>query len=316
MPDRYLETKGELTAELNPTKKKKKRPWWDIPLTVFIVALIACLTIISANVLYLKCSYDFAFFVDGASMYPALNGNALKKEKDGSYRKVTWADINQSEGDLVDYGWAKSVGDGFSDLKRFDIVITYYSKDMAKQADGSYKPKDGAVLKVKRVVGFPGETIQISPDKDEDGNISTPWGTLTVTSPDGNASVYPSYYTFEDYEDVMINGVKTSYRNLFDHEERDKSQTYGPEKLGENTYFVLGDNRAPGKSSDSRNGNYVYDYCLVGKACVITSLRELKKSGSGIDASFRLDKIRPFWDYAYLDGSKIEKTKKDGTSYA
>ena len=320
MPDEYLETKGELTGDLNPKKKKKKPHWWDVVIEVFMFGVIICLVVASANLLYLKCAYGSAFFVDGVSMYPALNGDALKLENDGSYSKINWNSGPQKEGDLVDYGWAK-MGDATKlDLERFDIVITYFSEDMEENENGTYAAKSGASLKVKRLIGFPGETVQITPDLDQDtpyigegknrrANLTTPWGTLTITSATGEVSVYPSYYTFDDYPDV--NGVK--YRDIITEDK----QTYC-RVLGENEYCVLGDNRASGFSDDCRkNENRVYGYCIQGKAYVITSLRKLKGDPETLfTPEFCLDKVRPFWNYTYLDSSPIANTKKEATSNA
>ena len=311
MPDEYLETQGELTGDLNPKKKKKKRHWWEVAIEVLMFGVIGCIAVVSANILYLKCSYGYAFFVDGVSMYPTLNGDGLRLNSDGSYSKLTWYERTgqQHAGDYVDYGWAKMGETGISELKRFDIVITYFSKDMEQQSDGSYAAKKDASLKVKRLIAFPGETVELKPDLDADGNLTTPWGTLIITSAEGEVSVYPSYYTFDDYPDV--DGV--SYRSQLTK----GNQIYGPLKLDDHSYFVLGDNRASHFSSDSRTeGNYVYDYCLQGKAYVITSLRKLKKSGNTFTPEFDLGKVRPFWNYNYLDNSPIANTRQEASSDA
>lgn len=303
MPDEYLETKGELTADLNPKKKKKKRHWWDVVLSIVCVGALLGAIVLTINLAYLNIAYGSTFYVDGTSMYPTLNKNALRKKSDGSYTKVTWKSGLQSTGDRVDYGWSKMNIDLKTELKRFDIVVTYFSSDMERQTDGTYKAKDDAQFKIKRLIAFPGETVQITPDKDKNGEFLTPWGTLTVTSVTGEVSVYPSYYTFDDYEDV--NGV--SYKSMI----TDANQTFGPKKLADNEYFVLGDNRASHFSSDSRLAeNEVYDYCIKGKACIITARRELKVTNNGFDAWFKINEFFPFWQYVTLDGSAIEKSKK------
>lgn len=320
MPDEYLETKGELTGDLNPKKKREKRHWWNVAVEVLIFCVIGCIVAVSANLLYLKCAFGYAFFVDGTSMYPTLNADALKLENDGSYSKVNWASGSQKEGDYVDYGWAKMGEKGIAELARFDIVITYYSKDMEQQENGAFAAKSTASLKVKRLIAFPGETVQITPDLDKDqpyigegedrkANLTTPWGTLTITSTTGEVSTYPSFYTFDDYPDV--NGRK--YRDVITADK----QTFGPAKMAENEYFVLGDNRASTFSEDCRSDkNHVYDYCLQGKAYRITSLRKLKRTDEGYSPEFAIDKIRPFWDYIHLDNSPIANTKKETASHA
>ena len=108
MPDDYLETKGELSGELNPKKKKKRKHWWQIAIDAVLVCLLLAVAGVSANVIYLTSNYGDAFFVDGVSMYPTLNKGALRKETDGTYTKVTWRSGEQKAGDLVDYGWASA----------------------------------------------------------------------------------------------------------------------------------------------------------------------------------------------------------------
>ncbi len=303
MPDEYLETKGELLPDAHPRKKKKKHRFLETLVSILCVVIITGTVVITANIAYLKLAYGSPFAVDGTSMYPTLNKDALSKQSDGSYTKVTWRSGSQKPGDIVDYGWSKLNIDLKTELNRFDVVVTYFADDMEKQSDGTYKEKKDALSKIKRLVAFPGETIQITPDKDENGEFLTPWGTMTITSAAGEVSVYPSYYTFDDYEDV--NGV--SYKSML----TDANQTFGPYTLAENEYFVLGDNRASRFSNDSRlSENKVYDYCIEGKACLITAKREITETANGYDAKFLLNQLRPFWNYQNLDGSAIEKTKK------
>ncbi len=300
MPDDYLETKGELTGDLLPKKKKKHR-WWQIVIDVVLIASFVAVAGISANVLYLSVNYGDAFFVDGASMYPTLNKDGLMKKSDGSYGPITWKSAEQSDGDYVDYGWARMGERGLSDLQRFDIAITYYPADMNRQSDGSYKPKSGASLKIKRVVAFPGETITIRPDLDENGNIATPWGTMTITKTDGTIESYSSFYSFDDFEDVDGETYRSKITSA--------NQTVGPLKLADDAYFVLGDNRASHYSSDSRTVGAIPSYCLQGKAYVVTCLRKLSKNGDGtFTPVFALDKLRPIWNYIHLDSTPFRKT--------
>lgn len=314
MPDDYLETKGELSGELNPKKKKKRKHWWQIAIDAVLVCLLLAVAGVSANVIYLTSNYGDAFFVDGVSMYPTLNKGALRKETDGTYTKVTWRSGEQKAGDLVDYGWARMGERGLSDLKRFDIVITYYEKDYQVDAAGTKTLKSDASLKIKRLIAFPGETVQISPDYDDSGNLSTPWGTLTITSGSGKVSVYPSFYSFDDFEDIAIGSSIITYRSKL----TEANVTFGPYTLAADSYFVLGDNRASNFSSDSRNlENQVTSNCLQGKAYLITSLRELKTNAKGnLEPVFKLSKVRPFWNYVHLDGQAIEKTKIEDASHA
>lgn len=303
MPDDYLETKGELSGDLNPKKPKKKIRWWQIALNTVLIAALVGVVGVSANVVYLSVNYGDAFFVDGASMYPALNKSGLIRNADGSYRAITWKDSVQREGDYVDYGWARMGERGLSDLHRFDIVITYYKNDLLQKSDGTYSRKSNASLKIKRIIGLPGETVQIVPVYDDNGNLATPWGNTIITTKDGEVRTYGSYYKFSDFEDA---GGET-YRSKV----TEANQKVGPVTLKDDEYYVLGDNRAGHYSSDSRASDVgpVPSYCLQGKAYLITGLRRLSQDANGsYSPVFALDKIRPFWAYSHLEISPFENT--------
>ncbi|API93726.1 signal peptidase I [Virgibacillus pantothenticus] len=81
---------------------------------------------------------------------------------------------------------------------------------------------------VKRVIGLPGETIEIN-----DGNL-------------------------------YINGKRYDQTFLSENAQR-QSGNYGPEKVPEGSYFVMGDNRAISK--DSRNGlGFIEEDEIIGRS--------------------------------------------------
>ena len=133
--------------------------------------------------------------VDGMSMYNTLNdGDNLIIEK-LSYR--------------------------FGDVERFDIVVFPYY-DGAAGMDVYY---------IKRIIGLPGETIQIT-----DGKIYI------------NGDVLEEDYGYY-IDDIPMKG--------YDAEE----EIY----IGENEYFVLGDNR--NNSTDSRKIGCITRDHIEGRAC-------------------------------------------------
>lgn len=107
----------------------------------------------------------------------------------------------------------------FSEPKRGDIIVFKY-------------PDDPSQLFVKRVIGLPGETVEII-----DG----------VTYIDGE--MLEEDYINENYRLMPLDG-----------------EDYGPYLVPENSYFMMGDNR--GNSKDSRKwvNTFVTKKAIIGKA--------------------------------------------------
>lgn len=102
-----------------------------------------------------------------------------------------------------------------SDPERFDIVIFHY-------------PDDETQLFIKRIIGLPGETVEI-----RDGSI-------------------------------FLNGSNTPIQDV---ETKDyMSGTFGPYVVPEGCYFVMGDNRNDSKDSRFWTNTYVAKEKILGKA--------------------------------------------------
>lgn len=104
------------------------------------------------------------------------------------------------------------------DPERFDIVLFYY-------------PDDESQVYVKRVIGLPGETVQIVD------------GIVYVTKPDGETV---------ELEDDFV----TTEEPLGD---------FGPYVVPENSYFMLGDNRNHSKDSRYWVNPFVSKDKIIGK---------------------------------------------------
>jgi signal peptidase I len=119
-----------------------------------------------------------------------------------------------SSGDVV---YAQKISNYFKSYKRGDIVVLD-GHDME-----GYNSKE---YLIKRIVGLPGETVRI-----DNGHV--------FIKPEGADEFF---LLMEDY---LPNGVRTSMR------EEGLRKGYNEVTLGENEYYVLGDNRPV--SNDSRN---------------------------------------------------------------
>lgn len=111
----------------------------------------------------------------------------------------------------------------FSDPKRGDIVVFKY-------------PDDPSQIFVKRVIGLPGETVEVI-----DG----------IT-----------YINGEELEEPYINPDYYVTRNM-DFED------YGPYTVPEGSYFVMGDNRGNSKDARYWNNTYVRKKAILGKALFV-----------------------------------------------
>ena len=103
----------------------------------------------------------------------------------------------------------------FSDPKRFDIIIFKY-------------PDDESQLFIKRIIGLPGETVEI-----HDGNI-------------------------------YINGSDTPLEDVDIKEPMEGS--FGPYTVPEGCYFVMGDNRNNSRDSHYWENTFVSEDEILGKA--------------------------------------------------
>lgn len=106
----------------------------------------------------------------------------------------------------------------FSDPERYDIIIFHY-------------PDDETQYFVKRVIGLPGETVQIVD------------GIVYVTKTDGN--------TIQLDDSFVTNCVPTG--------------DYGPYEVPEDSYFVMGDNRNDSLDSRFWENKYVKKNKIIGK---------------------------------------------------
>jgi signal peptidase I len=245
-------------------KKRRKHPVFLTFLRGFFLLFFVAVISISAQVTYDYTRYQ-SFYVNGESMYPALNKNVSKVVTgtstpiEDSRPVYDWGEFNDSSATyFVDYGLMDDK-EGFKErLHRFDIVVTYYNSDMVyDEASGSYKvPTDSQGVptvdeKIKRLMALPGEKFAF----DANGDFYV------------NDTLVPQ--TFLDEIDQEVPGWKKATVS---------SPSYKLSgTLGEDEYFVCGDNRLA-KNSDGTGQAHSYDsrsvgpiegYCLQGRAVAI-----------------------------------------------
>lgn len=201
-------------------------------INIFLDVLIITIGVVSlavAGVLIYQKSYLTPFWVNGQSMYPTLNKDAMKKS--GILSGETGSGAQAGDYHL-DYGVMDCHERALKKLERFDIVVLYRDENKTEKL-------------IKRVIGLPGETIKFT--SLESGTEHN--GDLYVKEGDT--------YTFVE-QPIEDHYKVNSNRNAYPKEDI---------VLGENEYYVLGDNR--GHSNDSRTyGKFTFDL-LVGKVVAI-----------------------------------------------
>ena len=216
------------------TKFYKNEKFQAVFFPVLYFLLTISIVVTGCYIFYKK--YYQPIVVDGSSMQPTLIGGGSCPGVPGtSYR--------------YNYGVADLHNPAINGLKRFDVVVTYYPSSWMGGADKTYK--------IKRVWGFPGETIDLKYDTQEQ------YFTFTVTHAfDGNNKTFKSSvissitktYEIEHMEakkrviekhEVTFQAAKFSVgsKSFFINASGNK-RTLDEYTLGKNEYFVMGDNWA------------------------------------------------------------------------
>ena len=240
------------TSPLPPLRKKKP---FSIKNAIFYLLRILCFFLIvlgiscGSQILYWRYRYQ-SFVVNGSSMYPTLNFDA-EMFIDGVKQEIPASELGGFHGgDNVvyhcDYGLADSSDDFVSKLDRFSIVLTYYENDFDSQGI----VRDGASLKVKRILGLPGETVYF----DENGDFYV------------NDELVP-----QDF-------LKGTALEIFESTKKETGATKAI-TLKEDEYYLVGDNRKEGASDDSRFEGPIKESWLIAKAVGIVGKCAYEPSG-------------------------------------
>lgn len=206
---------------LQTGKNNIKKILKPIIYTILGILVAACLAI-SICTIYHNNRY-VKFWVNGQSMYPTLN-------KDAKYEDGTLIGEHR-DGDVknnydVDYGFMDTKEETLNDLKRFDIIVCRYETNSSEV--------------VKRIIALPGETFYLSVGtigSNDNGNL------YVRTSPKAKFTLVEQPISSE-----IVHGGKYDFVSKYNNSETGYT-------LKEDEYFVMGDNRYQGNSSDSRQRN-------------------------------------------------------------
>ena len=233
-----------------------------------ILYLILGLGIVLTGCFIFYNKYYQPILVDGASMQPTLVGGG------SSGSTVEYKGSNYPVYFRNHYGIADLHPYAVDHLKRFDVCVTYYPN--------SWSAEDGASI-IKRVWGFPGETLNLTYDNESTSFI------FTISK---NEKVIKEYHApvveiTRKYEgEYYVNGKRkyTTASKTFTAAEFfvgnkafyvnvSSTKRVFKKTLADNEYFVMGDNW--GASSDSYSNKDNHDLLtkkyLQGKAICINA---------------------------------------------
>lgn len=267
---------SQIQTPLAPAPKKKRRFWRIFTYVISGLALLLA-GYIGGSIAYFNLAFDYPVFVNGASMYPFFNKDAERLEG-RKYRPYSFDDGNSLDGDILDFGFAKSRNsiDVAKEVQRYNVVATYYPSDYRQYADGSFRRDANGKLillenshpKIKRVIGLPGESVTyrvLKNQTEENENANLIWGETKVTK-DGKTEILKPLYTTADYNI----GDKTYHYPYKDYSWASSTSQFTLD-LKADEYLVAGDNR--GYSSDGISGRFAITaemiqakvYWIVGK---------------------------------------------------
>ena len=200
-------------------KNKLKMILW--PFIYLVLIINVCISL----VLVFRSYYFKSIFVSGSSMEPTLHGN------------VSGA---------VDYGIIDDHKNAISNLKRFQIITTYYPFPDSKDYKTPYVHGENNVIdehdssyKIKRVYGLPGETIRFELDEEYANAARSFANPYSEEAQDAARRAIQFFVKTNENEDFVKQNMKFKRKiNIAKlHEYKEYEYT-----LGDDEYWVMGDN--------------------------------------------------------------------------
>lgn len=234
--------------------------------TIFSITSIA----VSSTIIFHNNYYEL-FWVNGQSMYPTLNGNAKYANGELIGKRDIYGPIGNYD---VDYGYMDAHDSVIDNLKRFDIIV-------CKQNAGSNLDI------IKRVLALPGETFYfITSDYTNEKGDTYKNGDLFVKEKGAEEFQYVPQ-TFISEELLRAGKYNDEAGNTLYYE---IGVGY---PLDENEYFVVGDNRNPSCSSDSRQQKHgIYRENIKAKAIGLEGVCTVVEGSDGKATS---GSVKHFW---------------------
>jgi len=242
------------------------------PLVYLVLIINVCISFI----LVFRSFYYRSIFVSGSSMEPTLHGNTS---------------------DFVDYGLIDDHQNAIKNIKRFQIITSYYPFPDSRDYVGGYKRGGNNVIdtheasyKIKRVYGLPGETIRFTVDEEKAA------AAIAVGSP------YSEEAQFLARQALGFEVKGSGENDSFVAQELKFKRKINPEKiftykdfeyaLKDEEYWIMGDNYSA--SSDCFNkkapiylDNIVGVLISIEGTCKIQSNVEVDPTDDGTKVSYK-----------------------------
>ena len=218
--------------------KNEKFQAWFFPLLYLVLSVSVVIT----GVFIFNKKFYQPIVVDGKSMWPTLAG--------GDYTFAPDSEHPYSSNLRYHYGLADLHRSSVENLKRFDVLVTYYPDSWGTDKVNPQTGKLDKTYKIKRLWGFPGETI----------NLSFADNTYTFTVKKGERLIYtitsqPVTSFTQTFETEYQQGGTYHYvnrevtRSVAEFKLEDKafrvvsaSRTIVEKTLEKDEYYVMGDN--------------------------------------------------------------------------
>lgn len=252
-------------------KKKFKLILW--PLIYLVLIINVCISF----VLVFRSYYFKSIFVSGSSMEPTLHGNVA---------------------DVVDYGIIDDHKSAINNIKRFQIITTYYPFSDSKDYKKPYDHTPGAVneidendssYKIKRVYGLPGETIRFELDPEYAAAAKSYSDLYSAQAQDAAQRAIQFFVKRNEQEGFVKQNIKFKRKiNILKIDDYKEYET----TLGDGEFWVMGDNYSASsdcftKKAPIYTDNIVGVLIAIEGTCKIVSSVHIDTTEDGTKVSYK-----------------------------
>ena len=250
-------------------KKRLKLIVWPI------IYLVLIINVCISFVLVFRSYYFKSIFVSGKSMEPTLNGNVSE---------------------AVDYGIIDDHKSAISNLRRFQIITTYYPFPDSRDYIGQYNhggkneiDANESSYKIKRVYALPGETFRFEVNK-EFADAAKSFSDSYSNEAQDAAQKAIQFFVKEKGQDTFVKqNIKFKRKiNILKINDYDGYEM----TLGNDEYWVMGDNYSASSDCFTKKAPIYYDNIVgvliaIEGTCKIVSNVNIDSTVDGTKVSYK-----------------------------